>query len=464
MAVQSISAKQGAAKNQNMKRLLAMPLLVFPAALWAQETGTGGVNITFEIGQRFEYVEEEGFVGATRDEGLRSLTTLAFGISSETRNQRLAFDLSTGVAQNLTNGGSTEFESTRASLDYTISNRNTELTFAGFYQRDEVDDLAFDTSLADTTINTGVGQREIFNLTTGLTVGRDALVTGTLTHVFEKSEYSDTIDPTLNDSHRQSVEGRLSFQIAPNLETSVFGSWSETDEQGVGATDRRTSRVGIGAVYEVTPATTLTGEIAYSEEESRAAIVSETDGLNYAFSLTHDRPNGAISLNFSEDDTLNGKRRQVSVGRSYMLRRGELSFSLGASKTDGFDIQPIAALGLNLEIDRNSTIEISLEQSGGIDGANNEVINTRLDMSYERELTSLSQISAGFALVEENVLAAGGIDRRAITLDLSHNYQLGGDWDLVSGYAHSSVRTDGQPTRERNTLFLGIQKSFAYRR
>lgn len=462
MAGQRISAKQGAAGKFRFRWLLVGPLVACPVGLLAQETG--GLTTTFTIGQRFEYIEEDGFTAGTSDEGFRSLTSVDFELVSETRNQRLAFGVSTGIAQNLTNGGPTEFESTRVSLDYSVSSRNTELTFGAFYLRDEVDDLAFDTSLEDDTITTGVGQREIFNLTTGLEVGREGPITGTLTHVLEKSVFSDTVDPTLNNSDRQSLEGRLTFQIAPNLETSVFANWSDVDEQGVGATDRETTRAGIGFVYDITPATTLTGEIAYSTEESRAATVSQTSGLNYAFSLAHDRPNGVITLAFSEEDTLNGPRRQLTLGRSYMLQRGELAFSLGVSKTDGFDVQPIANLSLDYEIDRSSEITVSLEQSGGIDGSNNEVINTRLDMAYTRELNSLSEISAGFELAEENVLAAGGIDRRSIRFNVSHAYDLGGGWDLVSGFSHSSVREDGSPTRDRSTLFLGVQKSFASRR
>lgn len=465
MAVQRISAKQGAAGKSKLRWLIAGPILACPAVLLAQETDTtgGGATVTFDIGQRFEYIEEEGFTGTTSDEGLRSLTSIGFRVASETRGQALAFGVSTGIAQNLTNGGPTEFESTRVSLDYRVSNRTTELTFGSFYVRDEIDDLAFDTSLDDDTITTGVGQREIFNLTTGLTVGRDGPITGTLSHVYEKSVFSDTTDPTLNDSERQSIEARLSFQIAPNLETYVFGSRSEEDEQGLGATDRDASRVGIGAIYEVTPATTLTGEIAYSTEESRGAVADETDGMNYAFSIAHARPNGEVSLSLSEEDTFNGKRRELLVGRDYTLRRGDLSFSLGASKTDGFGAQPIGSLRFDYDIDRNSDIQISLEQSGDIDDANNEVINTRLNMEYARELTPLSQISVGLALVEENVLTAGGIDRRSVEFDVSHAYQLGGDWDLVSGFSHSSVQEDGAADRKRNTLFLGIQKSFAYR-
>lgn len=443
-----------------MKGLLGAPLIVTGGVLWAQDTG--GLIATFDISQRLEHIEEEGFT-ASDDEGLRSLTTLGFGLSSETRSQSLRFGVSTGIAQNLTNGGSTEFEDTRVSLDYGISNRNTELTIGALYRRDEIDDLAFDTELLDDDIDTGDGQREIFSLTTSLTVGADGPVTGTLTHTYEKSTFSDTTDPTLNDSDTQRIDGRLSFRVAPNLETSIFAGWSEVDEDGVGATDRTTSNFGIGATYDITPATTLTGEISYSEEESRGTTVEETDGLNYAFSLAHLRPNGSISFRFSETDTLNGARREAAVARSFVLPRGELSFAIGATKTDGFDVQPLVNVSVDYAIDRNSNLLIVLEQSGDINSDDEEVVNTRFDLSYTRELTSLSEISAGVELANENVLGVGGIDQRSVRADLTHSYELGDDWDLVSGYEYSSVEEDGEPTRKRNIVFLGLQKSFSFR-
>lgn len=463
MATKRISAKQGAALKQRVKLggVLGAPLFMTGGFLWAQDAD-GGLSTTLDISQRFEHIEEEGFTGAS-DEGVRSLTTLSFGLSSETRTQSLAFGLSTGIAQNLTNGGSTEFEGTQASLDYRISNRNTQLTIGAQYRRDETDDLAFDTSLEDDDITTGEGQREVFTLTTGIEVGRDGPLRGTFTHVFEKSEFSDTLDPTLNDSHRQRVNARLEFDLATNLTASVFGSWSDLDEQGAGATDRKTSRIGIGAAYEITSATTLTGEIAYSEEESRGMTVAETDGLNYAFTLAHRRPNGQITIDFSEADTLNGKRRQATLGRSYDLRRGEFSFSLGATKTDGFGAQLLANLNLDYELDRNNRLSIGLSQTGDINDDNNEVLNTRLNMSYTRALSSLSEISANVAYIDENELGMGATDQNSIRFGLNHSYKLGQDWDLVSGYEYSSVRQDGVVDRDRSRLFVGVQKGFAWR-
>ena len=463
MAKQSISAKQGAARKRvTILGLSTAPLLLSGGLIWAQDAG--GIRATFDVSQRLEYIEEDGFTAGS-DEGLRSVTGLGFALSSETRGQRLTFSGSTNIAQNLTNGGGTEFEGTLVALDYARFSRNSELTFGATYRRDEVDDLAFDTDLLlDDDITTGTGQREVFGVTTGLTLGREGPITTTLTHAYEKSVYSDTTDPSLTDSDTQSVTGRLSFQVSPVLTTDIFASWREVDEDGATATDRSFTRLGVGAVYAISPATNFTGELFYEEEDSRSTgSVTETDGIGYALGLTTARPNGEISVSFEEEETLNGKRRQALIGRSYELRRGSLSFSVGATKTDGFSAQPLANLSLDFALDPLSTIRVELDQAASVNDDDSEVVNTRLDMSYTRSLSSLSEISAGIALVDENVLGAATGDEQSVRFDLSHRYEITRDWDLVSGFEYSSVDEDGSARRERSTLFLGIERSFDIR-
>jgi len=46
---------------------------------------------------------------------------------------------------------------------------------------------------------------------------------------------------------------------------------------------------------------------------------------------------------------------------------------------------------------------------------------------------------------------------------VTYRYDVGSDWDLVTGYEYSSVRTDGQEDRDTSTLFLGIERSFDFR-
>jgi len=318
--------------------------------------------------------------------------------------------------------------------------------------------------LLDDDITTGTGQREIFGLRTGLTLGREGPITATLTQGFEKSVYSDTVDPSLTDSDTRSVTGRLTFELSPVLTTNIFTAWREVDEDGPTAVDRTFERLGLGAVYVISPATTLTGELFYEKEDSRSATaLIETDGIGYALGLTTARPNGSISVNFEEEETLNGKRRQALIGRSYELRRGTLAFSVGATKTDGFNAQALANLSLDYALDPLSRIRIELDQAASVNDDDSEVVNTRLDMSYTRSLTSLSEITAGVALVDENVLGVTTGDEQSVRFDLSHRYEITRDWDLVSGFEYSSVDEDGLDRRERSTLFLGIERSFDIR-
>jgi len=299
---------------------------------------------------------------------------------------------------------------------------------------------------------------------TGLTLGRDGPITATLTHGFEKSVYSDTIDPSLTDGDTQSVTGRLTFELSPVLTTNIFASWREEDEDGPSATDRTFERLGLGAVYAISPATTFTGELFYEQEDSRSATaVIETDGIGYALGLTTARPNGSISVNFEEEETLNGMRRQALLGRSYELRRGTLAFSVGATKTDGFSTQALANLSLDYALDPLSRIRIELDQAASVNDDDSEVVNTRLDLSYSRDLTSLSELTAGVSLVDENVLGVGTGDEQSVRFDLSHRYEITRDWDLVSGFEYSAVDEDGLDRRDRSTLFLGIERSFDIR-
>ncbi len=450
-------------EKRGLARVLLLSSVCFlssAASVLAQEAG--GLNATFDVGQRLDYREEEGFAAGDVSE-FRSLTTLGFGISSETRNQSIAFDVSSGLAITLGDDSETTFEGTQATLDYTLDNRENLLTFNTRYRRDQVDDLVFETTMVDDEVATGVGLREVTTVTTGLTLGRESRVTGVFGYSYENSEFSDVLDPSLNDSDRQNAEARISFGLTRTATVDLFGAWGEVDEQGAGATDRETRRAGIGLEYEISPITTVTGEIAYSEEESRGDTIDETEGFNYALSVVRARPNGAINLNYTQADTLNGARRQLTAGQELTLRRGTLNYALGATRTEGFDAQLLANLTYSYELDRNSTTGITLSQIGTINSDDEEVVNTRFDLSYTRALSRVSEINAGLAVVDENVLEDGAADQRSIRFDVNYGYEVGRDWLLTSGYEYSTVRVDGEDDRDRSTVYIGLSRSYAYR-
>ncbi len=458
-----VTKNRASSEKASLTRCLLLSsvyLLTGATTLRAQETG--GLTATLDVAQSLAYREEEGFSAGEVSE-FRSLTTLGFGINSETRNQSLAFGISSGLAVALGDEGEATFEGTQATLDYTLDNRDTLLTFGARYRRDQVDDLVFDTTLVDDEITSGAGLREVTTMTAGLTFGRESRVGGVFEYSFQDSRFSDVLDTSLRDSTRQDASARVSFELTRVTTIDLFAAWSELDEQGSGSTDRETSRVGIGLEYQISPITRVTGEIAYSEEESRGDIVDQTDGLNYAVSLVRTRPNGTVNLNYIQTDTLNGARRQLTAGQELTLRRGSLNYALGATRTDGFDAQLLANLTYSYELDRNSTTDISLSQIGTINGDNEEVVNSRLELSYSRALNRVSGINSTLSVVDENVLEDAATDQRSIRFNVNYDHEVGGDWLLTSGFEISSVRVDGEDDRNRNSIYIGLSRSYVYR-
>jgi len=431
-----------------------LPLALGPAA-------AEGLTASLTLSERLESIEEQGF---SEDEGVRSLTSLNFSLSSERRNQRLLLGVNTGLAYNLSgkdDGDDFEFEDTSLTLSYAIENRNTQLTFDGAYRRADVDDAVFFNELIGQDVLTGGGRRDVFSFNTGLTWGREGPFTVTLGHNYSDTNFSDTTDLDLVDRITQGFNADVSFEISPVLTATAFASWQEVDRDGVNENDQINRFYGVGANYRLNPTTRLSASVNFNNNDS--TFSDENDGVGYSLGLDRDLANGLLRFSLSQDETINDTRREIMISRSIDLQRGSLSLGLGATKTDGFSAQPLANLGLNYEINKLSELDVTLAQTASVDGDDEETVTTRLGVDYIRSLTELSSLSAGIQLVDQNALDSGGIDRSSINFDVTYRYDVGSDWDLVTGYEYSSVRTDGQEDRDTSTLFLGIERSFDFR-
>lgn len=442
---------------------VSLPLAALLAsASKGQAQEEGGLLLTFGISQTVESREERGFTGVDRS-GLRTQTAFDFGLRTDTRSQSLVFDLSTGLAAGVSDDDEIGFERTNATLTYTRDSRDAGISFDARYRRDEIDTLVFDGSIANSDVISGIRERGVLTVNSGLVLGRTAPVTGTFGYTYEASRFFDTVDPALTDTNTQELDAVVSFRLSRVLEADIFANLSEIDAQEATATDRETALIGTRARYAIDPATTVTAEIAYSEEESRGITVSRTEGSNYGLSVLHERPNGELTLDYSQREVLTGTRRQLTAGQTLTLAGGALGYTLGVAETDGFDPQPLASLSFEYETDRRSIASISFAQEADINGDDEEVVNSRLSMSYTRDLTALSQIGASLDLVDENVLDAASADQRLLRVGLIYQHDLTADWAVTSGYAYTRIQQDGVVDRTRSSVFVGLRKSFAYR-
>lgn len=457
-------------------RRYVFPLALAPMALAplnlpvAQEGGqeAGGLTASLTVGQRLEY---ENRVGSTpNDEGFATTTDLGLVIESRTSTQSLRFTVDTGLRYEINDNGRGErldLDDPILGLAYSAESRATRLSFDARYQRSDVIDAAFDGDELnlDDDVLTGTGTRTNSRLGARLELGRDRPLGADLNYAIQRSQFSDTSDPSLVDLDTTSYGIALRFDVNEQIQLGAFYNHSDRDADGPGSSDRLTDRFGLRATYQISPTTQARAELFYSEIESddNAGNVAGTDGAGFSFGLTHLVQNGNFTFDLSQQETVNGTERQVRLGRSLTFPRGSASLSLGLNQTEGLSVEPLIGLSVGYELDPVSRLSLNLSQSVNIDDDNDTTINSRLSLAYNRQLGQQSQLSAEISIADRNVQTTGGQDRRQTQLSLSHQYLLGRDVSLVSGYSYSETKSDGLQDVEQSRVFVGLQRTFNFR-
>lgn len=437
--------------------------LLFPVV---QPLAQEGIRATLELGQRIETVEESGFT-TPQDEGTRTLTTIDFGLTSETSNQRLDLSLNTAIAVELGSNDSTTdtVDDPSARLSYDVENRNSQLSFYTAYRRGDVGASNFFDELLGENVIVDGGKRTTFSVGSDLSFGRESPVTTTLGYAYLRSTFSDLPDSsTQSDSTTNRVEARVTFRLSPVASVFVFGRWRENDQDLATAVDQTTQSFGIGSEYDISPVTRITAQVSYDREDSESSISSNSNsGSGFALGITRTAPRGIYSADLSQEQTINGAQYQLLFGRSIELQRGDLRFSLGGVKRDGLSADPLANLSLSYELTPLSNINITLDQRASVDDNDVSTINSRLNVNYNYTLNALSSLSAGLQIAEVRASDIDGSDESDITASLTYRRELGADWDLISGLRYESSRSENAEDRDTSTLFVGLAKTFDFR-
>ena len=431
--------------------------------------GTGhllaqGVTLNLDFGQRLESVSDDD----SEDDGVRTRTNLGFNLQSVTRSQTLTLAGQTGLVYNFSDDtDGVDVESPRLALGYQRQSRNTAFRFGVSYREVDVDDSVFvvDPETEELDLVSGEGQRRTLSYNTSLSLGREGPLRSELSYSYTDVTYSGTTDPSLDDGVTQRVNARVNFRITPTLDTSVFASWRDTDEEEPGGTDTTTFSIGVGADYQVNARTLLIARLSYDDNESvrDGEITRDTNGLGGSIGVSRAMPNGTLGFRISQAETVNGTRNQAQVSRQFELQRGELGFTLGATKTEGFSTQPLVNIVWTYGVDKFSNLTLNLGQSASTTSENVETVRTRLGIEYTRALTERSSLSSGLQFVDQDVLSDGGDDQSSIRLNVTYRHAVGDEWNLVSGVSYSTSRRDTREDEDSSTIFVGLEKSFSFR-
>ncbi len=360
--------------------------------LW-QPVFAQGLELTGALSQSFILDHNEDFM-ESGDEVI-ALTTLGFGLSSETRTQRLSAETSIGLEYD---SETEDFTLSRPFLmiDYDQDLKRSTYGFGLFYEDVPTE---FDATLPDLS-----------------TVGRDTdrqRITGDLSASFSLTERTtfgvafaatdisyDDDDPDLVPTRNYELDFSLSRELTERTTGTIDLGFDLLKADNATMTETRTHSLNGRLSYEATPRLTLAANAGTSVsevEETTAGVVTTEDNTSvlYGASLT------------------------------YALARGEARLSLDQSLVPSSDGElsrtTILAGNLDTELSDISTLglEASLSYSEDLDGGEEEEFLS-VGATYSRDLTENLSGLIG-ARVERN---DDGEYAQELRLEISRSFQV----------------------------------------
>lgn len=441
----------------------ALALLCSVAAVVRAQDVPPGMVASFDVTQRLEYSDNPD-LDADGDSDFFGRTILGFGLDSTTKLQRFVLNLGTEIEEfRDDNEDNFDFTNSSVILGYDRNTRNALIGLDLRYRESDTDTNFFDEDFGQdgNVINQDSGTRRSYGFGLEGAVGREDPVGASFIWSYDKITYSDTDDPDLTDSSNNDFSARADFRVDPRITTFLTAKYIDFDAEGDGV-NRETKGLGGGVDFQISPIWSSFLSLSYDKIERSGGETGEDKGVTAALGVTRDMPNGSLGLDFTSDvDTNeNGRRSSLSVNRDMELPRGALSYSLGVTGAgDVIGTDPLVNVDYSYALP-TMTVSLGLSQRVVTDADNEEQINTTLRAGLQREINNLSGFGVDLSFFDRNELGRDGIDGQRIEIGLTYRYDLTRDWGLVSGYSYTYSTEDDEDSRDRNTIFVGLQRSF----
>lgn len=400
--------------------------------------------------------------GDQGDDGLSALSNLEFGLSSDTRSQSFNVSGSTDLRYNLDNADGLDTDNDTLRLNYETFSRNVRLSFNSFYRNTDIDDTILEQAdIDDSFLIIDRGRVETIRFNTALRLGAEGGPLTTLfTYSLTNTEFSDN-----DQTDRQVTEASVvtDMRVSTLLRLSAGLSRFELEEDGPDGTQRETTTVSLTSFFTIDRVTEGSAALSFRDIDTNDASASGDGGLGLRLGLAYTRPNGVISADYSATQTVEGIRQQLFLGRNVITPRGSASIRIGASKTEGFDLEPLINATLNYALRMGSQLSATISQQVITDTNNEETVQSRASVRYQQAVTPRGQIEGQLSFIDRNVLGGDGEDERSAQISLSYNYDLDRNWDLVSRLRYERTDNEISEDTERQSIFVGLERRFSFR-
>ena len=451
--VYSSSPIFGVGKIKTYKTYQAIGLFsLFACAVNAQDAG--GLNGSFTISQRLSYGTSEGFIGGG---DLTAQTNFGLSLASQTRSQ--SFSLEVGSGLSWAAGDSIAFADPLFKLSYARESRNAAFTADLSYRTINLESpFVLETLDGDFTL-LGVGTRTDASGNVTLEFGRTDPVGGSLSVSHAIRTYDGSLDPDLVDSTTTGISGQVTLQFDPRISGNITSGWTRINEAD--GSQQTTTSFGVGASLAVNQTLTTEVGLSYSIVDTNGTASRSGYGLSASFNQT--LQNGSVSGSVSTTIGQNGRGTNLNMARNMALKNGSVTVSAGGSFTDGSGFSPLIGLSYQTELVSGGNLSANLSQAFSTDVDGNEAVNSNVSVNYTQALSRVSSISTGFTFRDSDITNVAGEDASRMDLNVSYRQELVDDWGIVGGVTHSISRGDGAAETSTNTVFIGLDKTFAWR-
>ncbi len=430
-----------------------------------------GLSVTLDFSSTFRYDDNLG----DDDPSLGSTSwwenSLGFGVVNQTPDSLLVFNAS-GLhryADQPNFGTSSDFTDPSVNLSYSRDAANSRFSIQGSYRER---DLNFSQSLTDINqdgvidavdLSADFGTR--INTQYGLTwqTGVNDPLGFIFSYNRSEQEYENTVDPNLFDTQRNIYVLTSLLRISPVVQGNVTLRYVDYSAEDTDRTDRQTTILSTGITYDVSPVTTVTADIGYSQvDETLRAIPLNTDDedLVASASWTRTLPNGTANAFVDRAFGTNGDRTTVQAGRTFTLQNGTFAVNAGISRGPFGDNTPIADMAYVHNLS-TSQITASLRRRVGTSNQSIETRETVARLGYDYTINPLSSLSFGINYAEQEDEGIGPSNRRRRTdFNASYTRALTKDWNMTVGYQHRIRNDSGPGSSDSNSISFTLGRQF----
>jgi hypothetical protein len=433
---------------------------------------TGGLQVDFGVSSKLTF--DDNFKLSNKSGGTSSIwdNTLTFGLSNITPTQNLSLTASTVARLAHIPGRSIRgFEDPTVRLKYTLDGVNSNFTLDGFYRHADREFLnPFQVEQEEQALGQligGGGTVTWKNIGGTFQTGINDPLGFQLALKHSDQSYdalAQSVNPLLFDRTTDTANATVTLKVSPIAQVRGSVGLTDYDAQDVPSTHRKTLDYAIGATLDINPVLQLDGQIGYTDVTTDTTTGRTTrSGATSAVTLTQTLPNGTVYGSFISTVNQNGTRSVFSFGRDFLLPNGTFTGNLGMTHTPAGNNHLSGALAYNRTM-RSSDITVTAARAVSTNGANQDILNTRLGVSYNYAINNDSTLNLalnwGRSEAADNVPGFNTTDRTTFTA--AYSQALTQDWNATGGL-QMRHRSDNTGNAHSNAIFVTLDRKFSYR-